>query len=242
MDAVTGLSPIRAHLPGPQTPPRAGDVPPKGPRDRQPPAWCSELTLAVSRLCCRATTCWRTRTPLPRRKTVKGPGLLLSPGFRFGVTGGQPSEWQTLCHLQLPCLLAVIGETPGCLRGHQGWESIRHSGDHPQGGLNTSGLGEASQPRGPRRAWCGAQSRRRLARRIRRHFQRAKWERGFSMFSMFFPSPRRSFLASVKVSPLGTPVWAGSHRKGLQNCSLWDAFLGFFGLSSMGFRKPTLAH
>ena len=75
------------------------------------------LTLAASRLCLRATTCWRTRTPLPRRKTVKGPGPLLSPRFLFSVTSGQLSEWQMLCCPQLPCLPAAVGESPGCLRG-----------------------------------------------------------------------------------------------------------------------------
>lgn len=83
----------------------------------QTPAWCQDpaglLTLAASRLCRRAMTCWRMRTPLPRRKMVKGPGRCCPLAFKFGVTGGQPSEWQMLCWPQLPCLLAAIGESPG---------------------------------------------------------------------------------------------------------------------------------
>lgn len=59
--------------------------------------------------------------------------------------------------------------------------------------------------------------------------------------SVLFPSPR-SFLKSLKLSPVEISVWADSHRKGLQSCSLWDAFLTFFGLSSMCFHKSTHAH
>lgn len=50
--------------------------------------------------------------------------------------------------------------------------------------------------------------------------------------SVFFPSPR-CFLKSLKLCPVEIRVWADSHRKGLQSCSLWDAFLTFFGLSSV---------
>lgn len=52
--------------------------------------------------------CWRMRTPLPRRKTVKGPRLSLSPRFQFGVTYRQLSKWQMLCCPQLSCLPAAI--------------------------------------------------------------------------------------------------------------------------------------
>lgn len=127
--------------------------------------------------------------PLPPRKTVKGPGLFLSPCFRFGVTGGQPSERQMLCRPQLPCMLAAIRESPGCLHGHQGWESICHSGA-THGWVEHQWVG-GSQPVAGTLAsmvW-GARSRRRLACRIQQCFQRAKWARGFSVV---FPLPSLS--------------------------------------------------
>lgn len=84
VDEAVGLSPTQDHLPGPRKPPRGQGCSPKGIRG-QPPAWCWDavglLMLTVSCLCHRATMCWRTRTPLPRRKTVKGPGSLLSPSL-----------------------------------------------------------------------------------------------------------------------------------------------------------------
>lgn len=105
------------------------------------------LTLTASHLCHRATMCWRMRTPLPHRKTVKGPGLLLSPHFQLTVTasGG-------CC--AIPSSPAAIRESPGGLCGPWNQGNISHSGDTHRGAEH-QWVGGASQPRVPQRSQCG---------------------------------------------------------------------------------------
>lgn len=103
------------------------------------------LTRAASHLCHRATMCWRMRMLLPRRKTVKSPGLLsLFFCFQFGVTGGRLSKWQMLRCPQLPSG-AALGDPAGTGSG-----KASVTAEPPMGGMNTGGWGEASGHGDPR--------------------------------------------------------------------------------------------
>lgn len=125
--------------------PRARDVPPKGPGNSP---WHSPgLTLTASCLCHRATMCWRMRTPLLHRKTVKGPGLLLSPCFQLTVTASRGCR-------AVPSSPEAIRESPGGL-WNQG--NISHSKD-THGGAENQWVGGARQPWVPQRAQCGTWS------------------------------------------------------------------------------------
>lgn len=84
---------------------------------------------------------------LPRRKTVKSPGLLLlllSLRFQFGVTGGQLSKWQMLCCPQLPSG-AALGDPVGTGSGKASVTT-----GPPRGGMDTTGWGEAGGHGDPR--------------------------------------------------------------------------------------------
>lgn len=126
-----------------------------------------------------------------------------------------------------PASLLPSGRALGDSAGAGDRETSATAGT-PTGGLNSSGWGEPARHGDPESSVWDVEQ---LVCRIQWFFQRAKWERGFSL-SVFFPSPR-CFLKSLKLCPVEIHVWADSHRKGLQSCSLWDAFLTFFGLSSV---------
>lgn len=182
-------------------------------------------------LCHRATMCWRTRTPLPHRKTVKGPGSLLSPRFQLTVTVS--GRCCAVPSSPLPSGRALgdpgvrgASVTAGTPTGaeHRGWGSQAATGTRELSVGHGAGHGWFFRGAGPS------------------GFSKEPNEKEASLsLCVFSPSPR-SFPKSLRLSPLEISVWADSHRKGLQSCSLWDAFLTFFGLSSMCFCKSTQTH
>lgn len=151
MGQSVGLSPIQDHLPGLWKPPGPGTFPQRDPGTDpgMVPGPCGAANTRCLSSVPQGNDVLEDEDASPTQEDGKRPGSLLSPCF------------QIRCHRWAAERVAdaVLAPAPlpaGCHRGEP-WVTLGTGAGKasvtagpPMGGLNTSGWGEASRPRGPR--------------------------------------------------------------------------------------------